>query len=95
MLNSLNKTFFILILFLHTAFCNENPKVINIYGDTNYSESKTKSLTTNLSFEYKHKLFEPDHKKWGLYIKGVVSSDYDHFQNIVKLNSFTTISLDF
>lgn len=66
-----------------------------ITGETNYSKSSSQSLVTSLNFEYKIKIFEPDHKKYMWYVGGTVNPDYDHFGKTVKLNGFTNIGIEF
>jgi len=68
---------------------------IDIYGETNYSKQSSESLTTSMNLEFRHKIYEPSHNKWGLYLKGIINPDYDHFQNEIKVNTFTTLGIDF
>jgi hypothetical protein len=67
----------------------------DVYGNTNYSEKESKSLTTNLNLEHKFILHEPNHKKYLIYIGNKLTIDYDHFFKNYKTNTFTTIGIDF
>lgn len=68
---------------------------IDIYGNTNYSKDSSESFITTLNFEYQIKLFEPSHKKYMIYFGGKINPDYDHFNNEIKTNVFTTLGIDF
>jgi len=68
---------------------------IDIYGDTNFSASETQSMVTNVYIEYTLNLYEPDHKKWGLFIAGKVNPAYDHFGQEIKMDAFTVLGIDF
>ena len=68
---------------------------IDISGETNYSEQKSKSLITSANLEYKIKLFEPSHKFYMFYLGGTVNPDYDHFGRTVRLNGFTNLGIEF
>ena len=88
--------YFILFTFLFLTNCfSFDLKKIKIYGETNYEQKENKKFTTSLNFDYKIILHEPSHKKWRLYINGVVSPDYDHFGKEMKVNTFTTLGIDF
>lgn len=67
----------------------------NISGYTEYSQSSSKSLNTKLDIGYKLELYEPIHKKWIIYLNGIINPEYDHFGNEFKTNTFTTIGIDF
>jgi hypothetical protein len=79
---------------LYSSVSNEDSR-FNVKGETSYSKSNSHNLTTNLNIEYKYSLLEPAHKRWAFFIKGVIIPDYDHFQNEIKMNTFTTFSLEF
>ena len=68
---------------------------INITGDTNYSSSTDQSLKTNLYIEYNISLYEPSHKKWGLFLGGKVNPSYDHLGNETRVDVFTVLGIDF
>jgi len=70
-------------------------KVVKVSGETNYIKDETESMNTKLKLEYRHKLYEPNHKKWESHITGTVVADYDHFNNQIKNNTFTTIGFEF
>ena len=87
--------FFILTL----LFCNVanafSLEKFNVSGETNYSQQKSKSLNTTINLDFKFNLYEPPHKKYGLYAGGIVSPDYDHFGKEMKVNVFTVVGIDF
>ena len=68
---------------------------IDVYGETNYSKSSSEDLSTTLKADFKVKIHEPSNKRWGLFLTGNVSPDYDVFQKVLKINTFKTISLEF
>lgn len=70
-------------------------KPIKFSGETNYTKDETESMNSKLKLEYRHKLYEPKNKKWESHITGTVVTDYDHFNNQIKNNAFTTIGFEF
>ena len=89
------KYFIFLFVICSMSLYGIETKPLKIWGDTNYSKQKEDSLTTRLNIEYKFILHEPSHKKWILYIKGILSPDYDHFGKEMKINNFTTLGIEF
>lgn len=93
--------FFSLIILLISFSCLTSQAIsyedidIDIYGDTNFSKSETETLNTNLYVEYNIKIYEPEHKKWGLFVAGKVNPSYDHLGNEIKMDVFTVIGIDF
>lgn len=88
----------ILLVFLLRSDCfstDSSSRGINIYGNTNYSVSKTSSLATAVHVEYTVLLYEPDHKKWGVFLAGKVNPLYDHLGQELKMDVFTVIGIDF
>lgn len=87
----------IIVIFLSTLMGCSTVKLkpVKVFGETNYSKKETESLRTSFNIEYQVHLYEPDHKKWLLYIGGKVSPDYDHFGKEIRVNTFTTIGIDF
>lgn len=81
------------VLLLLLASCVNKP--INVSGETNYTRNETESMNTKLKLEYKQKLYEPKDKRWESHITGTVVTDYDHFSNQIKNNTFTTIGFEF
>lgn len=83
-----------LIVCLTNCFATKyNP--IKITGKTNYTQQHTKSLMTEFTIEHRLILKEPQHKKWSLYLGNIIVPDYDHFGKQFKINTFTTIGIDF
>jgi hypothetical protein len=80
------------LLILLTSCVN---KPVKLSGETNYIKNETESMNTKLKLEYRHKLYEPKNKKWESHITGTVVTDYDHFNNQIKNNTFTTIGFEF
>jgi hypothetical protein len=68
---------------------------INIYGETNYSSSSTRALRTSVDIAYSFNIYEPKHKKWGVFLAGKVNPAYDHLGNEVKMDVFTVLGIDF
>ena len=68
---------------------------IDVCGDTNFSSSETHSMDTNVYVEYNINLYEPDHKKWGLFVAGKVNPAYNHLGNEIKIDVFTVLGIDF
>jgi hypothetical protein len=84
------------LLFLTKCFSsNEEEKEIKIYGETNYSSNDTSSLKTSLNAEYKFTLYEPKHKKWGVFVAGKLNPLYDHLGKELKMDVFTVLGIDF
>jgi hypothetical protein len=80
-----------LLMFSYSCYAFE----VNVSGQTNYTQQKSKSLITSLNAEYKVKLYEPDHKEWILFLGGKINPDFDHFGKEIKTNVFTTLGIDF
>jgi hypothetical protein len=95
MLKSLFLNFLLFIFLFCINLYSIDFQKFDVYGETNYSEKENKSLNTTLNFEYKLHIYEPNHKKYLIYIGGKLSPDYDHFNNELKINNFTTIGIDF
>jgi hypothetical protein len=70
-------------------------KLTNISGETTYTKSSNESLNTKVYIEYSINLYEPPHKKWGLFISGKVNPSYDHFGKEIKTDVFTVLGIDF
>ena len=68
---------------------------IDPYGEINYSSQDSQKFSTTLKTDFKVKLLEPSHERWGLFLTGNVSPDYDVFQKILKINTFQALSLEF
>jgi hypothetical protein len=64
-------------------------------GETNYHESQSKSLISSVNMNYRFNFYEPSHKKYIVYIGGVIVHDYDHFGKTIKINGITTLGIDF
>jgi hypothetical protein len=88
-----------LIKIILTFFCFNlyaiETKITNVSGETDYSKSSSSSLTTKLYIEYHVKLYEPSHKKWGLFLSGKVNPSYDHFGKEIRTDVFTVLGVDF
>jgi hypothetical protein len=85
----------IIIFFLLTSFVQAVEIKKSINGETNFSQSKQKSLITTLNNEYKLTVYEERSKKYIIYFAGKISIDYDHFGKEIKTNAFTTFGIDF
>jgi hypothetical protein len=68
---------------------------IKIKGETTFSKNANDSMKTNLHIEYRLPLYESKRGRWSLHIGGKISPDYDHFGKEIKVNTFTTIGIDF
>lgn len=75
------------------CYCEDN--WLKFSGETNYSKSSSEELSTTLKVDFKFKIHEPSHKRWGLFLTGNVSPDYDVFQKVLKINTFQALSLEF
>jgi hypothetical protein len=91
----MNKYYTCFLLILNIGIASAKEIKTNFYGNTNITEGKSSSLSTNLNGEYNLSLYEPSHKRWLLYLAGKISTDYDHLNNEIKTNVFTTIGIDF
>lgn len=83
----------LLISILNTSCANTLSTAYK--AETNYSKSSTESLSTQLIIEYKIHLYESFDKAWACSINGKVNTDYDHFNNELHTNVFTTFGVDF
>lgn len=83
-----------LICCLSLTACS-SPKYNKISGNTNYSQSQQKTLSTELEAEQQFKIYEHPNKNWLTYIGSKIMVDIDHFGNNVKTNVFTTLGVDF
>jgi len=81
------------VLILLLASCANKP--IKVSGETNYTRDETEAMNTKLKLEYKHKLYESEDKRWASHLTGTVITDYDHFNNQIKNNTFTTLGFEF
>jgi hypothetical protein len=87
--------YYILFLFVTNYSYGINYENFKFSGETNYYESESKSLNTKINMEYKFNIFEPSHGKYIIYLGGTLTNDYNHFGNVVKVNGFTTLGIDF
>lgn len=87
----MKNTLWVLILLL--VSCANKP--INVSSETNYTSNETETMNTKLKLEYKHKLYESKDKRWASHLTGMVITDYDHFDNQMKNNTFTTLGFEF
>ena len=94
MLYTVKIIFFILIFLISNVHAFEMKK-INISGETDYKKSKSESLDTKIYFEYNFSLYEPDHKKWSIFISGKINPAYDHFGKEIRTDVFTVLGIDF
>jgi hypothetical protein len=85
----------VVLFFLLTQISNAIEIKKSLSGETNYSQSKQKSLITTLNNEYKLTVYEEKNKKYIVYFAGKISIDYDHFGKEIKTNAFTTFGIDF
>jgi hypothetical protein len=76
-------------------FVEANDLAIKVYGHTTYHKDSMETLKTTFLVNYRFKIHEPAHKNWAFFIGGSLSPDYDHFQNIIKMNTLTTFNLEF
>jgi hypothetical protein len=87
---------FILLIFISIQYCSSlDLNNIKFYGETDYTQKENKSLRSSINMDYRIHIYEPSHKKWVLYINGVITPDYDHFGKELKVNTFTTLGIDF
>ena len=89
------KVVLLLILFSIIKLHGKDLSSLKIYGNTEYVKQKEQSLITTINFEYKIILHEPRHRKYALVLGGIISPDYDHLGNEIKVNVFTTFGVDF
>jgi hypothetical protein len=68
---------------------------VRVYGETQYTRDATETLKTVFHVKYRLSIYEPLHQRWEFFVGGSVSPDYDHFQNIIRVNTLTTFSLEF
>jgi hypothetical protein len=87
--------FWFTVAYFYTLLLFASEKPILIKGDTNYSESESKSLNTSIEVSKKIKLFEPYHKRYAFFIDNRIVTDYDHFFNEINFNVFTHLSFEF
>jgi hypothetical protein len=73
----------------------DEPKLMKMFGETNFSKSNSESLKTELNMQINHKIYEPNHKKWSVVLTNVINPEIDHFQNEIRVNVFTTIGIEF
>jgi hypothetical protein len=88
----------LLLIFLAAINCyglSLEDAEIKAHGETNISSSEGNTFETNLYIEYNLPLYEPDHKKWGLFMAGKVNPAYDHLGNEIKVDVFTVLGIDF
>jgi hypothetical protein len=91
-----NLTIYLAIVFcFFSQACTVNSKHIKVRGNTNYTQSQNKSLSTNLNLDYTIPMYETKNKKYLFYIGGTITTDFDHFGNEIKTNTFTTFGVDF
>jgi hypothetical protein len=86
---------FFLLLSIKGYAIDKSDLKIKFYGDTNISHRTKSSIDTNLYIEYNMSLYEPSHKKWGLFLAGKVNPTYDHLGNEIKTDVFTVLGIDF
>ena len=87
---------FFLFLSLFNCYSATLEKVnININAETNISYGNGSEFKTDLYLEYNLPLYEPYHKKWGLFVAGKVNPAYDHLGNEIKMDVFTVLGIDF
>jgi hypothetical protein len=91
----MTKYYLYFLVFLNISIISAKELKSNFYGETSISKEKSTYFSTNLNGEYNLQLYEPKHKKWILYLSGKVSTDYDHINNEIKTNVFTTFGIDF
>lgn len=85
----------ILLFFTLSTFVQAVEVKKSINGETNYYQSKQKSLITTINNEYKVTVYEESSEKYIIYFAGKISIDYDHFGKEIKTNAFTTFGIDF
>lgn len=68
---------------------------IKLSGNTEYTSSLTRTLTTSSVIEYHFGLYESRNKKWGLHIAGKINPSYDIFGNEIKMDVFTVFGIDY
>jgi hypothetical protein len=91
-----SKLIFILLFVLNSnCFAVFDFDPFNFKGETNYTKSSKETLNTSLIIEYKINLYEADNKAWAYTLNGKVHNDYDHFNNEIHTNVFTTLGVDF
>lgn len=88
------KKFLFFLFFTQSIFCFDF-KFTDIIGNTNYKFNDQQTLSTNMEIGYRLDLYQPKHKKWSLFLNGILNPDYDHFGNEFKINTFTTLGFDF
>jgi len=88
------KTLILVIIFALLTSCTtlEKPK---FSGETNYEKSNIEALRTKLKIDYRMNVYEDPKKRWLLHTGGNVAGDYDHFGNAIKINTFSTVGIDF
>jgi hypothetical protein len=76
--------------------CASNP--FKVSGNIDYSKelnSPHETLKKAVELKYRQKLHETSDKKYLIYLGGKVYLDYDVFRNISKVNTMTSLGVDF
>jgi len=73
--------------------CSTNE--LKFYGNLDYSRSATESLYHNFEVHHKQPIYETRNSKYLIYLGGKVFVDYDVFNNESKINTFSSLGLEF
>lgn len=94
-MNKLSLIIFCLYLLLIASRAVKCSEPVVVHGETQYTRDATETLKTTFHVKYRLSIYEPAHQRWEFFVGGSISPDYDHFQNIIKINTLTTFSLEF
>lgn len=88
------RTLFLLILINFNSAC-ANKKEFVVKGETNYSIEESEELKTNLTGEFKKKIYETKNKNLQFSYIGSVESDINHFNQEIKTNAYSGLGIEF
>ncbi len=86
---------FLLFVLIFLFGCSSKENGFSFQGETAYIKDENESLNTQLNSTYRKNIYETKNKKYLIHLKGLLVTDYNHFNGEIKNNVFTTLGIEF
>lgn len=68
---------------------------VKVAGNIDYTRENAETLAHSLEVKYRQLLYSQPQKRYSIYLGGKIFIDYDIFNNETKINTLTSLGIDF
>ena len=86
---------YILAVILISSLAGCAHENLKFSGNMDYTRSSAESLTNSLELKYRLPIYETQNNNYMIYLGGKIFIDYDVFNNESRINSLSSLGLEF